>query len=323
MPGEAPALSVIVLVPDRLESVAQTLESLRAQDIRAQMELVFVAPVANLEIDAETRAAFARIQVVHCLEWRSTAASRIAGIRVAAAPVVAMVEDHCFPAPGWASALVRAHREPWAAVGPAMLNANPRSVLSWVNLAIEYGPWLWPIARGPVGHVPGHNSSYKRDRLLEFGDRLEALFEAESVLHWELQRGGHQVAMEPDARSRHQNFAQFWPTLGLRFHGGRHFAANRALDWPLARRLAYAVAWPLIPLLRTARTLGHMRRAAPRRVTPAFVAMLLLMLVADALGEATGYAWGHGNSVERLNDLEFNRRRFLAVGDEAALAEPG
>jgi hypothetical protein len=320
MPVEAPALSVIVLVPDRLESVAETLESLRAQDIRARMELVFVAPVGTLEIDPTTRAAFANVQVVHYPEWRSTAASRIVGIRVATAPVVAMVEDHCFPTPGWASALVRAHREPWAAVGPAILNANPTSVLSWVNLAIEYGPWLWPIARGPVDHVPGHNSSYKRDRLLEFGDRLEALFEAESVLHWELRRDGHLVAMEPEARSRHQNFAQFGPTLGLRFHGGRHFAANRALDWPLARRLGYALASPLIPLLRTARTLGHMRRAAPRRVTPRFVAALLLMLVVDGFGETMGYAFGHGRSVERLNDLEFNRRRFLAVGDEAALS---
>lgn len=320
MSAEAPALSVIVLVPDRLQGVAETLESLRAQDIRARMELVFVTPVATLEIDPETRAAFASVQVIHCPEWRSTAASRIAGIRVATAPVVAMVEDHCFPAPGWASALVHAHREPWAAVGPAILNANPKSVLSWVNLAIEYGPWLWPIARGPVDHVPGHNSSYKRDRLLEFGDRLEALFEAESVLHWELRRGGHLVAMEPEARSRHQNFARFWPTLGLRFHGGRHFAANRSLDWPIARRLGYALASPLIPLLRAARTLGHMRRAAPRRITPGFVAALLLMLVVDGFGETMGYAFGHGRSVERLTDLEFNRRRFLAVGDEAALS---
>jgi hypothetical protein len=320
MSADAPALSVIVLVPDRLASVAETLQSLRAQDIRARMELVFVTPVATLAIDPETRAAFANVQVVHYPEWRSTAASRIAGVRAATAPVVAMVEDHCFPTPGWASALVRAHREPWAAVGPAVLNANPKSVLSWVNLAIEYGPWLWPIARGPVEHVPGHNSSYKRDRLLQFGDRLEALFEAESVLHWELRRGGQVVAMEPEARSRHQNFARFKPTLGLRFHGGRHFAANRALDWPVARRLAYALASPLIPLLRTARTIGHIRRAAPRRLTPGFVAALLLMLVVDGFGEAMGYAFGHGRSVERLNDLEFNRRRFLAVGDDTTLS---
>jgi hypothetical protein len=46
--------------------------------------------------------------------------------------------------------------------------------------------------------------------------------------------------------------------------------------------------------------------------------MLFVLLAFDALGEAVGYATGRGQSVERLNDLEFNRRRFVAVGDEAA-----
>jgi hypothetical protein len=229
-----------------------------------------------------------------------------------------MVEDHCFPTPGWASALVNAHREPWAGVGPAILNANPKSVVSWVNLAIEYGPWLHPVTRGPVHHIPGHNSSYKRERLLEYGDGLEQIFEAESILHWDLQRRGYQVAMEPGARSRHQNFAKFWPSIGLRFHGGRQFAANRAETWSIAKRVAYAAGSAILPYLRTARTIGHMRRAAPHRMGLSFGATLFVLLSFDALGEAVGYATGRGQSVERLNDLEFNRRRFVAIGDEAA-----
>lgn len=318
MPAETPVLSVIVLVPDCLESVETTLDALAAQDIRGQMEIVVVTPVTDLTIDAAIQKHFMRAIVVPVTEWRSTSASRTAGIRAATAPIVAMVEDHCFPTPGWASALVNAHREPWAGVGPAILNANPASVVSWVNLAIEYGPWLHPVARGPVEHIPGHNSSYKRERLLEYGDRLERIFEAESILHWDLRRRGYEVAMEPEARSRHQNFAKFWPSIGLRFHGGRQFAANRAEQWSLARRLAFAAGSAVLPFLRTARTLGHMRRAAPRRLGPGLVATLFVLLAFDALGEAVGYATGRGQSVERLNDLEFNRRRFVAIGDEAA-----
>ena len=320
MPVETPVLSAIVLVPDGLESVATTLDALAAQDIARSMELVFVTPVRGLTVDAAIAERFLRTPVVTVAEWRSTSASRTAGIRAATAPIVAMVEDHCFPTPGWASALVKAHREPWAGVGPAILNANPTSTVSWVNLAIEYGPWLWPVPRGPVSHIPGHNSSYKRERLLEYGDGLEQIFEAESILHWDLQRRGYTVAMEPEARSRHQNFAQFGPSIGLRFHGGRQFAANRAETWPVLKRLAFAGGSAILPFLRTARTLGHMRRAAPRRTGPSFVATLFVLLTFDALGEAVGYAAGRGQSVERLNDLEFNRRRFVAVGDEVAAA---
>jgi hypothetical protein len=318
LPVETPVLSAIVLVPDRLDSVATTLDALAAQDIASQMELVFVTPVRDLVVDAAIANRFLRTPVVTVAEWRSTSASRTAGICAATAPIVAMVEDHCFPTRGWASALVKAHREPWAGVGPAILNANPNSVVSWVNLAIEYGPWLWPVQRGPVSHIPGHNSSYKRERLLEYGVGLEQIFEAESVLHWDLQRRGYAVAMEPEARSRHQNFAQFGPSIGLRFHGGRQFAANRAETWPTLKRVSYAAGSVILPFLRSARTIGHMRRAAPRRMGPAFIATLFVLLAFDALGEAVGYATGRGQSVERLNDLEFNRRRFVAIGDEAA-----
>jgi hypothetical protein len=316
--AETPVLSAIVLVPDRLESVETTLAALSAQDIADRMELVFVTPVHDLAIDPALTARFMRTTTVVATEWRSTSASRTAGIRAATAPIVAMVEDHCFPTPGWASALVKAHEQPWAGVGPTILNANPKSLVSWVNLAIEYGPWLHPVERGAVSHIPGHNSSYKRERLLEYGDGLEQIFEAESILHWDLQRRGYQVAMEPEARSRHQNFAQFWPSIGLRFHGGRQFAANRAESWSVVKRLAFAGGSAILPFLRTARTMNHMRRAAPRRAGPGFIATLFVLLVFDALGEAVGYATGRGQSVERLNDLEFNRRRFTAIGDEVA-----
>ena len=122
--------------------------------------------------------------------------------------------------------------------------------------------------------------------------------------------------MEPEARSRHQNFARFRPSIGLRFHGGRQFAANRAETWSIGRRLMFSAGSAVLPVLRTARTLGHRRRAAPRRMGPSFVVTLFVLLAFDALGEAVGYAMGRGQSVERLNDLEFNRRRFVAIGDE-------
>ncbi len=56
----------------------------------------------------------------------------------ASAPVVALVEDHAYPAPGWAEGIIDAHKNGWAAVGPVMANANPHGLMSWVNLLIEY-----------------------------------------------------------------------------------------------------------------------------------------------------------------------------------------
>jgi Glycosyl transferase family 2 len=67
---------------------------------------------------------FLQFRVVEVGTINSTARARATGVRHASAPVVALTEDHAYPAPGWAEALINAHKEGWAAVGPVMANAN-------------------------------------------------------------------------------------------------------------------------------------------------------------------------------------------------------
>jgi hypothetical protein len=251
---------------------------------------------------------------------RSCPRARAGGGRAASAPIVALAEDHCFPTRGWAEALLRAHREPWAAVGPAFLNANPATRVSWANFAVEYGPWLHPVPRGAAAHLPGHNSSYKRDLLLAYGEDLEAMLEAESILHWDLQRRGLQVAMEPDARVRHRNFSRWTSSIALRFCCGRLFAASRSRGWPSWKRAAYAAGCPLLPPLRTWRALRDLRRVGDTRPRRGLSLALASLLVFDAIGEATGYALGQGDASRQLGAIEFDRQRFLAKSDRVPVA---
>ncbi len=194
-----PALSVIVLVPDRFNTVLRVVTELARQEIRDQIELVFVA-VPGVSVPQSVVTGFWGWQLVEKADWRSSADARAIGVARARAPIVAFVEDHCFPTPGWAEALLRAHERAWAGVGPVVLNANPKRTLSWANLLIEYGPWLDPRERGTVSHIPGHNSSYKRALLMEYGDQLTPMLEAESVLHWDSEpprpRGGARARRE-------------------------------------------------------------------------------------------------------------------------------
>jgi hypothetical protein len=303
-----PALSVIVLVPDRFGTVAEVVRHLAAQDRRGEMEIVLVTPV-DLDVPPDAMASFQRWLTVRVPDWRSTARARAAGVAAAGSPIVAFVEDHCFPTAGWAHALVEAHRDDWAAVGPVILNANPASTISWANLLIEYGPWLHPREGGAALHVPGHNSAYKRERLLAYGDRLPALLEAESLLHWDLGLQGFRVAIEPRARSRHKNFARFRPSLRLRFQSGRLFAGSRALPWPASRRVVFAAGSPVLPFLRTWRLRALLRRHTSRRM-PLLAPVVFVLLVVDAIGEMAGYISGPGAAIAAMNDLEFHRDRF-------------
>ena len=124
-----PTMSVILTTPDRYDTIRKTIRHLRKQTVTGELELIIVAPDAGtLDADQRDLGGFFRVRVVQAGPIASIGSANAKGIRAAAAPLVALAEDHAFPAPDWAEALIRAHRDPWAAVSPVIRNANrPRS----------------------------------------------------------------------------------------------------------------------------------------------------------------------------------------------------
>ena len=100
---QVPAMSVIVISPDSYNTVRKTIRRLRAQGACHQLEIVLVVPSAQgANIDHTELDSFCGIHIVEIGDMTSTARARAAGVRRATAPVVAFVEDHSFPAKGWA-----------------------------------------------------------------------------------------------------------------------------------------------------------------------------------------------------------------------------
>jgi hypothetical protein len=307
-----PAMSVVAITPDGYATISTLLQHLHSQSVKHEIELVIVAPAAaDIPLDVPALQGFWGVAVVpFATVVASTAAARAAGVRAARGPVVAFVEDHSFPQPGWAEALIAAHRQPCAAVGPAVGNANPGSAIGWANLLIEYAPWLDPATAGVVEHLPGHNSSYKRAVLLEYGSALETMLGAESILHWDLRAQGYQLCLEPAAKTLHMNYSGGAASVRLRFHSGRLFAAARARHWPMARRLVYTAAAPLIPLVRLRRIMGQVRQQRRAATLPGRAVLALpILLVCDAAGELAGYLLGAGAAAARTGEFEFHENR--------------
>jgi hypothetical protein len=317
-PLDLPVISVILATPDGIDSVRKTLSHLRAQTIAGQLELVVVTETRHARALRDGVAGeFANCAVVELPAVRSIGSANAAGVRRARSPIVVLAEDHCFPDADWAEQLVLAHRGQCVAVGPAVRNANPSTVVSWADLFIGYGPWLEPVAAGPVDFLPGHNTSYKRDVLLAYGERLDSLMEAETLLHWDLRRAGHALHLAPAARVAHTNFSLWSSWIPVQYLAGRSFAGARAVGMSGARRAIYVVAAPLIPFVRLARLTKHaMRgpslRAHFARALPALVTGLLL----DGAGQMMGYLLGSGTSHQRLARFEYQRVQHVTERDQ-------
>lgn len=316
----SPKISVILITPDRYQGLRKTIGYLRAQAVYDRMEIVIVTPSADsLEADERELRQFSQFRVVEVGPITSVGPAYAAGIRQACAPVVVLGEDHSFPDPGWAEALLRAHQQPWAAVGPVVRNANPDTRMSWADFFMGYGPWQEPTPAGEMEHLPGHNSSYKRDILLHYDDRLETMMEAESVLHWDLRRNGYRLYLEPAAKTSHVNFTLFSSWVPALFLSGRKFASFRATNegWSRTRRLLFSTAAPLIPLVRFRRIAADLRRPGrPGHVFLSVAPILLFGLAVDAAGQMMGCTLGAGVAREQLLCFEFHRYRHVRKGDQ-------
>jgi hypothetical protein len=317
--SSVPQLSVILVTPDQGQALSHTVQSLSKQTIANRLEIVIVAPCSDrLALSPGEFDSFAQLRTVSVGEMHSVGAAYAAGVHSATAPVVALGEDHSFPHPDWAERLVSAHQQSWAAVGPQVCNANPGSSIATADFLIAYGPWSESARSGEVEHLPGHNSSYKRDLLLEYGDSLPGMLEAESVLHWQLRRNGHKLYLETAAKTSHVNISRLVSWASAQYHAGRMFAAFRARneDWSFVRRAGFTLAGPLIPWVRLQRILRQ-RLGLPTAASlfPFLLPALSFGLVLDGLGQMVGYAMGEGKASEKAFYFEFHRERHLRKSD--------
>ncbi len=304
-----PALTVALLTPDAFTTVERTVRRVAAQEVASRIELLLVVPPSRrLHIDAEVVREFHSVRVVQGDFSGGSGVVRATAVRAAAAPIIAFAEDHCFPDPGWAEALLRAHGGPWCAVGPVVRNANPETLVSWADLLMSYGPWLAPGSSGERAHLPGHNTSYKVEPLRNLGPLLDELLEAETPLQWRLRAAGGRLYQEQGARVAHTNFSRWSTWVRVVFHAGRVFSATRALNWSAMHRVGFAVASPMVPFVRMVRHVAQGWRAGlPRILLARIVPVLFVGLACNAAGEAVGALTGAGASRARMLAWEFHR----------------
>ncbi len=316
----APALSVVLTTRTGWAPVAATLRCLAAQTVAERIELVLVSFAA--EPPGEPPPEVARLaahRVVHLPGAGSVAEANAAGALASAAPVVAFGEDHSFPLPEWAAALLDRHEEPWAVVGPLVRNANPRTATSWADFLLGYAPFAEGGSGGEAAESPGHNSSYKRALLERHADGLVAAMAAEWLFHGRLRAEGERIYLEPRAITRHVNFALPRVFLTAKFRAAHSGARVRAAAWPWPRRLVYCGGSAILPALRLARLLRGLSPAQRATVPLARVLpMLLAGLVVDAAGQAGGFV-ARTSEPARDADLELERVRYVPAADRAEL----
>jgi len=316
--ANCPEMSVITVTPSGYDVIRNTLECLRLQTARRQLELIIVVPSKkNLDLDPSFTSDFFGVQLVEVGTIQSTGHAIACGIHRASAPIVAYAEEHSYPQPEWAEALIQAHQKPCAAVGAKIINHNPESIVSWTNIVTDFGPWGLYARQGEMPRLPSHHTSYKRELLLTYGSKLGNLLEAESVLQGDLIAKGYKLFWEPRAEAHHVQMSQFSSYLKGELCGGRLYGAIRAEfgHWSVWKRLLYIAGSVLIPFVRLWRLRHEMKsHPMPNLNFLSLWGRVFLGLVMHTVGEVLGYAVGSGDAA--LQRVSYELDRFQHVREE-------
>lgn len=308
-----PADLSVVLVSDHFSTIRRVIERLQQQTIRHRIEVVIVTPsAASLELDRAAVDGLAEARVVEVGRISPMPPARAAGVRATRAPVVFLGETHSYGHPEFAARVLAAHESHWDAVVPGLGNANPGSARSWAAFLADYGYWYRTLPPGPVGGGPTWNVAYKREALLSLGTNLERALSAGDELWEHFRSQGRAWFFAPDAPLDHANVSTPGAWSHERFLSGLMIAANRNARWPRGRRLVYAMASPLIPLVLLRRLWGPWQAARahvplPRGTSLALVAGVLLRVA----GEATGYLLGVSARQEgQMEEYELHKLKY-------------
>jgi hypothetical protein len=308
----APQLTAALVVGARRDRARRALTALGRQTVVGALEIVVadVAPPDAAPLELPPGVEVVHLRLDPAVTWSQ---ARAEAVRRARGPIVAFVEEHAVPALDWAEVLVAAHRGPWAAVGYAFTNANPGTYMGRACLLGDYGLWAHPATRGPTHLLPGNNVSYKRELLLALGPRLEPAMGADFNVHESFLGRGLTLFLEPRALVAHENYERLSEMLAANHTYCRLLAAGRVRTqgWGWGRRLAYALAVPLlVPPLKVARLARSLRGRGT--LVPGVLAASPVILVTylwSAVGEALGYVLGAGGAEGHFKWWELESRR--------------
>ncbi len=291
-----------VVQTDTWATLSGIVDSLARQTAANRVELVVVAS-GPLGPPPEATIPIGGVMVVeHPL--LPLAAARATGIEASSGEIVAIGETHVFPARTWAEEVIAAHDAGADVVLPAVVNANPRTRLSWSSFLLDYGRYR--RADAALQTVPTYNATFRRACLPTAGALVRALEPGPALDAQTRGRGARVVAGRAALAHLNADRPRHW--LRERFLTGMLIGAARRAQWQRARCVAYAAGSPAIAAVLFTRALGAPRTGAPRGT----LGVVALACVVSAAGEASGYLGAaRDGQRRRMASYELHKSRFV------------
>jgi hypothetical protein len=287
--------SVVVVTVYGASQVVKCLNALEKQvNAPPDMEVIVVCH-ENVRDVSLLQKQFHRAKFHRLLGRQTQDTLRAFGVSQAHGDLVAITVDHCDPDRHWCANIVKAHENPYAAVGGAIEKGTQPDTL--VNRAIHlydycnYAYYQNPVHAGPARDLSDCNVSYKR-RALEASACLWAEGFNVELINSALIASGETLWLSPDIVVHQNRSIEFGRAAHIAYRRGRAFASSRLAHSTRGQRIFYAAFSTCLPLMFWKRlTLNLYEKSL---LGPSFKVLPLigLLTLLWSLGEFIGYLTG-------------------------------
>lgn len=252
--------SVIIPSYRSTETIGGCLGALRVQVDAPAYEVIVVdsSPDATAAI---VRRDFPEVRLIARERQTDPASGRNLGAAAARGAILCFIDSDCLAAPDWLARLAARIGEGHSAVGGAIVNANPETLVSWAGYFCEFREFLPGGPARLAQNLTIGNSAYRRADFEALGGFPAGYFPQEDqVFHRELRACGMSILLDPAITVAHHHRAERAAFLAHQRTIGRANArVLRLIDGQgsrlaRSRRLAALVMPALVPY-RLARTL--------------------------------------------------------------------
>jgi len=313
-----PSLSITLVTPTNINRLDETIEALKLQSIRNDIEIIFITRKNTItkKQQEEWEKIFCKIKIVETEKILDVSKTAYKGLPYAEGEVIVFMEDHVYPIKKWAEFLVKAHQSPYSVIGSNYLNANPETGWSWSALFLYYGASVCQTKSKEVKDLPLHNISYKMEVIRPYFEQISTLLvDWENGLHPILRKNGHRFFVESKAKIYHRNPTKGKHLNNVSFAAGRLYGWHRVRreDWSLARRIIYFFGSPLIPFLRMFQFWQLLRHNDTlKHFSLSGWTTLFIQLTFNGIGQAIGFLFGKGNAPKIITNNELIDRKSIS-----------
>lgn len=287
-----PRVSVVVPCYRPGELIDGCLAGLLAQDVGEPYEIVVVESSGDGTAE-RLRARFPTVRVIAPPRRTLPAEAQNIGVAAARGELIAITNHDCLVPPDWLRGMLARHAAgDYAAVGGAVVNGTPASLVGSAAYWSEFNEFTTGRPAGEVPGVPQCNVCFRRTALVGATPFPEVRFGAEELtFNFELTRAGGRFFFDPGIRITHLNRTTLAAFLRHQRVLGTGSAMARRLV-PLAGGVAtrHRALIPLLVPLRVGRVLGRVARRHPSELGRVLLLTPLLALgyVVWAAGFWTG-----------------------------------